>query len=163
MVRHRWQDPIGRATIQKIIKTKIPDWKDGLHNWQLDVVCRVLDLGDVLCTTATGDGKSALFGAPMVVLLEMAKNPFMYPDLPYRKTPLCVVITPRKGLAANIVSEGHLRMGCNLLISQVYELSKLGVRGFPYTSDTVTKARMQGRKIHIEIAACRMRLADYLH
>jgi superfamily II DNA/RNA helicase len=75
MARHRWQDPIGRATIQRIIKAKILNWKDGLHAWQLDVVCQVLDLEDVLCTTATGDGKSALFGAPMVVLLEMAKNP----------------------------------------------------------------------------------------
>jgi predicted GTPase len=75
MARHRWQDPIGRATIQRIIKAKILNWKDGLHAWQLDVVCQVLDLEDVLCTTATGDGKSALFGALMVVLLEMAKNP----------------------------------------------------------------------------------------
>jgi hypothetical protein len=46
-------------------------------------MCQVLGLEDILCTTATGDGKSALFGTLMVVLLEMAKNPSMYPNLPY--------------------------------------------------------------------------------
>jgi len=36
----------------------------------------------------------------------------------------------------------------------VYELGNLGVQGFSYTSDTVTEARKQGRKIQIEIAEC---------
>jgi superfamily II DNA helicase RecQ len=101
--KHCWQDPEGRVTINKIIKEKISDWHDGLHEWQLGLVARILDGECVLCCTATGDGKSALFGAPAVVALEISKNSHLYPDLPRRKMPVSIVITPTKGLAANTV------------------------------------------------------------
>jgi len=103
MPQHRWQDPEGQATIKKIVKVNVPAWKDGLHLWQLELVSRILDGESVLCNTATGDGKSAVFGVPLVVLLEMALNPTVYPDLPYRAKPVGIVVTPTKGLAANIV------------------------------------------------------------
>jgi DEAD/DEAH box helicase len=103
MPRLRWQDPQGQAVIKEIVKVKIPAWKDGLHLWQLELVSRILDGESALCNTATGDGKSAVFGVPLVVLLEMASNPSAYPDLPYRAKPIGIVVTPTKGLAANIV------------------------------------------------------------
>ena len=103
MPRRRWQDPEGQATIKRIVEIKIPTWKDGLHLWQLELVARILDGENVLCNTATGDGKSAVFGVPLVVLLEMASNSTLYPDLPYRAKPIGIVVTPTKGLAANIV------------------------------------------------------------
>jgi hypothetical protein len=53
--------PEGRATIIKIIKELVPEWDEGLHMWQLDFVVRILDGEDILCCTAMGDGKSALF------------------------------------------------------------------------------------------------------
>ena len=104
--KYRWQDPEGRATIIKIIKELVPEWDEGLHMWQLNLVVRILDGEDVLCCTATGDGKSALFAAPIIVLQEMARNPGLYPDLPYRSNPIGLVATPTKGLSTNIVSLG---------------------------------------------------------
>ena len=70
----RWSTREGRTTIQHIVKKKIPAWKDGLSPWQLDIVAWVLDGEDVLCVMATGDGKSALFTAPIIVLLEVERQ-----------------------------------------------------------------------------------------
>jgi superfamily II DNA/RNA helicase len=52
---------------------------------------------------ATGGGKSALFAVPLIVLREIARNPGLYPDLLTRALPQGIVVTPTKGLAANIV------------------------------------------------------------
>ena len=100
----RWQDPIGLETIQTIVKKIIPTWMDGLHPVQLELVSAILDGQDILCCTATGDGKSAAFAVPALVLLEYNAHPDAYPaGLPTRKRPIGVVITPTKELANNIV------------------------------------------------------------
>ena len=102
--RYRWSDPEGRQTITTIVKQLIPQWQDGLYDWQFKLIVRILDGEDILCCTATGDGKSALFAVPIIVLKEMALNPQLYPNLPVRALPMGIVVTPTKGLAANIVS-----------------------------------------------------------
>jgi superfamily II DNA/RNA helicase len=100
----RWQDPVGLETINTIVKKLIPTWTNGLHPVQLDLVSAMLDNKDILCCTATGDGKSAAFSVPSIVLLEYNKYPEGYvAGLPTRKRPIGVVITPTKGLADNIV------------------------------------------------------------
>ena len=53
----RWQDTIGPETICTIVKTLTPTWNDGLHPVQLELVSTTLDGQDMLCCTATGDGK----------------------------------------------------------------------------------------------------------
>jgi hypothetical protein len=47
---------------------------------------------------ATGDGKSAIFGIPLVVLLEMALNPTVYPELPYHAKPIGIVVDVMFGI-----------------------------------------------------------------
>ena len=87
-----------------IVKRVIPTWTNGLHAVQLELVSAILDRKDVLCCTATGDGKSAAFSVPILVLLEYNKHPEAYvAGLPARKRPIGVVVTPTKGLADNIV------------------------------------------------------------
>ena len=89
-----------------IVKTLIPtcQWNDGLHPVQLELVSTILDGQDILCCTATGDGKSAAFAIPCLILIEYNAHPEAYPaGLPTRKRPIGVVITPTKGLANNIV------------------------------------------------------------
>ncbi|KAJ7772883.1 P-loop containing nucleoside triphosphate hydrolase protein [Mycena maculata] len=103
--RYRWKDPEGRQTITTIVKKLIPQWKNGLHPFQHQFVVLVLDGGQGLCLTATSDGKSAIFAVPIIVLVEMSRHPELYPDLPVRPLPIGLVITPTKGLAANIVLE----------------------------------------------------------
>ncbi|KAJ7142578.1 P-loop containing nucleoside triphosphate hydrolase protein [Mycena epipterygia] len=137
--RHRWRDPQGRRMVTQIVKKEIPQWKDGLYPSQETIVIRVLDGEDVLCCMATGSGKSAMFAVPIIVLREMARNPHLYPDLPVRALPMGLVITPTKGLAANIV----------------FELKKLGVPAFAYCQETVTDARKSGRNLIHEIRECK--------
>ncbi|KAJ7870151.1 hypothetical protein B0H14DRAFT_2345764, partial [Mycena olivaceomarginata] len=91
------------------------------------------------CCIATGGGKSALFGVLIIVLKEVARHPNLYPDLPVRLLPVGLVITPTKGLAANIV----------------LELKKLNVAAFPYCHETVTEARIAGRNLVHEIRDCK--------
>jgi superfamily II DNA helicase RecQ len=103
----RWRDPIGRETTQKIVKKLLPTWKNGLQDFQLDIVTPTLDGVDGMLLTATGDGKSAAFMIPILVLQEMARNPLEYPDLPRMSKPIGLVITPTKGLSRNLVSTNH--------------------------------------------------------
>ncbi|KAJ6545717.1 P-loop containing nucleoside triphosphate hydrolase protein [Mycena capillaripes] len=122
--RFRWRDPQGQRTITKIVKQEIPEWKDGLYPSQQKLIVCVLDGEDILCCMATGGGKSAIFA---------------YPDLPVRQLPLGIVVTPTKGLAANIV----------------YELKKLRIPAFAYCQDTVTEAHKAGRNLVRDIAECK--------
>ncbi|KIJ92170.1 hypothetical protein K443DRAFT_108621, partial [Laccaria amethystina LaAM-08-1] len=113
----RWQDPEGLNTINTIVKKLVPNWTNGLHAVQLELVSAILDGKDSLCCTATGEGKSAAFSIPTLVLLEYNKHPNTYvAGLPTRKRPIGVVVTPTKGLADNIV----------------HELLKLNISGFSY-------------------------------
>ncbi|KAK6984339.1 P-loop containing nucleoside triphosphate hydrolase protein [Favolaschia claudopus] len=51
-----------------------------LRPFQLDLVAPILDGDDILCCTATGDGKSAAFSVPLLVLNEYNLNPHLYGD-----------------------------------------------------------------------------------
>ncbi|KAJ6542669.1 hypothetical protein B0H19DRAFT_957292, partial [Mycena capillaripes] len=95
--------PQGDRTLTKIVKEQIPQWKAGLHPSQQNLVKRILDGQNILCCMATGGGKSALFAVPIIALREMARNRHLYPDLPTRALRQGIVVTPTKGLAANIV------------------------------------------------------------
>ncbi|KAJ7692190.1 hypothetical protein B0H17DRAFT_934210 [Mycena rosella] len=103
--RYHWRDPKGRRTLKEIVKKLIPQWENGLYPAQSELITRVPDGEDVFCSMATarGGGKSATFAVPIIVLGEMARNPHLYPNLPVRALPMGLVITPTKGLAANIV------------------------------------------------------------
>ncbi|KAF8800199.1 hypothetical protein BYT27DRAFT_7118040 [Phlegmacium glaucopus] len=93
----------------------------------------------MLCCTATGDGKSAAFMIPCLVLLEYNNNPEAYPHgLPTRAKPIGILIIPTKGLANNIVGE----------------LSKLNISGFSYCAETLTEARKTGLRLAQEIKEC---------
>ncbi|KAJ7754308.1 P-loop containing nucleoside triphosphate hydrolase protein [Mycena maculata] len=94
---------------------------------------------EALVVTATGDGKSALFTVPIIVLLEVAANPAAYPGFVNHKKPVGIVISPTKGLSANMITE----------------LSGHGVQGLACTSETLTEARKSGRNLGEEIAQCR--------
>jgi superfamily II DNA helicase RecQ len=78
-IKSRWQDPIGRRTLQSIVQKVVPQWKDGLRPVQEELVAPILDGEDVFCCTATGDGKSAAFSVPILVLNEYNSNPHLYP------------------------------------------------------------------------------------
>jgi len=87
------------------VRTIIPTWRDGLHPVQLELVSSILDGQDILCCTATGDGKSAAFAITGLILTKYNAHPDAYPaGLPTRKRPIGVVITPTKGLANNTFS-----------------------------------------------------------
>ncbi|KAJ7144222.1 hypothetical protein C8R44DRAFT_560999, partial [Mycena epipterygia] len=62
----KWQTEHGRTTIQQIVAMKIPQWTGGLCDWQVTVIAWILDGEDVLCITAMGSSKSALFAVPII-------------------------------------------------------------------------------------------------
>jgi superfamily II DNA helicase RecQ len=155
----KWQTERGRTTIQQIVATKIPQWASGLRDWQVTVIAWILDGEDVLCITATGDGKSALFAVPILVLLEVAKNPATYPGFwdQKRKTPVGLVIAPTKGLSANIVRDlQHPSVSFLTVYNyKIYELQALGIPALACTREALADARKAGRNIAAEIASCR--------
>ena len=87
----------------------------------------ILDGRDLLCCTATGDGKSAAFAIPCLVLLEYNNNPEAYPrDLPTRAKSIGpgVVITPTKDLANNIVCSFNSSIA-HLLSWQTFQTERI--------------------------------------
>ncbi|KAF7364531.1 p-loop containing nucleoside triphosphate hydrolase protein [Mycena venus] len=138
-LRYPWRGTHGHRTITTIVKKLIPQWTNGLYPAQHDLIARILDGQDILCCMTTGGGKSALFSVPILILREMARNSHLYPNLPTRALPQGIVITPTKGLAANIV----------------LELKKLGIPALAYCHETVTEARMTGHNLVQEIRECK--------
>ncbi|KAJ7366079.1 hypothetical protein DFH08DRAFT_679658 [Mycena albidolilacea] len=114
------------------MKKLIPAWKDGLRGVQEDLASARLGGDDILCCTATGDGKSAAFSVPFY--LGEVRNPVLYPaGLPTRSNPVGIVVTPTKGLAANIVSavNSPSNLGTNGVI-KVLELTRLAISAFAF-------------------------------
>ncbi|THU82308.1 hypothetical protein K435DRAFT_691781, partial [Dendrothele bispora CBS 962.96] len=99
------QSDEGCEVLKSIVKKLIPQWPNGLHNFQLNSLPIILDNEDLFAITVTGDGKSALFAVPILFHLEISKNPDLYPKfkIPLHKKPVGIVVTPTKRLANNIV------------------------------------------------------------
>ncbi|KAK7051697.1 P-loop containing nucleoside triphosphate hydrolase protein [Favolaschia claudopus] len=123
--RDRWRSSSGRRTVSEIVKKLIPQWKNGLHDFQLDLIVRILDGEDLLCCIATGAGKSALSRFQLL---------FFERCLPIR------------GLAGNIVRSICLfRAYIDLYRSS--ELKTLDIPAFAYCQDTVSQARITNRNL----------------
>ncbi|KAK1223393.1 hypothetical protein PQX77_013736 [Marasmius sp. AFHP31] len=104
-----WQDPVGLDTITKVTACCIPEWPNGLHDYQLDPISKILDRKSVFFVGGTGCEKAALFMVPLVVHRELTvrPQPQLYPNLPVQERAVVVVITPTKGLASSIISEAE--------------------------------------------------------
>jgi superfamily II DNA/RNA helicase len=106
-----WTSPEGHELLNSIVTKRIPAWKDGLREFQAQSIAKILAGKHLLCCTATGDGKSALFAVPILAHMEINSNPSEYPKVPTRTRPFGLVVTPTNGLAGNIVrltSAAHL-------------------------------------------------------
>ncbi|KDQ06623.1 hypothetical protein BOTBODRAFT_72546, partial [Botryobasidium botryosum FD-172 SS1] len=107
------------------------------YEQQLICVAQVLDRKDIFAITATGDGKSALFYLPNLVLQYMRDHPKQeYPPLARGRvapaSPASIVICPLIGLEDNLVKG-----------MQVY-----GVRAVAINSASLFKACVQGEDLY---------------
>ncbi|KAJ7161572.1 hypothetical protein C8R46DRAFT_1283808 [Mycena filopes] len=99
----------------------------------------MLDADDVLCCTATGDGKSCAFSIPILTLNEYNRHRADYPPgLPTRLNPVGIVVTPTKGLATNIVRE----------------LGRMKIAAFAYSRESLAEARRCGTNLVDEVKNC---------
>ncbi|KAE9386074.1 hypothetical protein BT96DRAFT_1006436 [Gymnopus androsaceus JB14] len=121
-------------------------WPEGLREFQLHCIPKILNNNDVFAITATGDRKSALFAIPPLVHLEISQNRNEYPNfnIRIREKPVGIVVTPTKGLANNIVKQ----------------LAKdFNITGFAYTAENPTKKkRKAGINIINEITSCQFQV-----
>ncbi|THU99819.1 hypothetical protein K435DRAFT_855312 [Dendrothele bispora CBS 962.96] len=141
----KFQSDEGREVLKSIVKKLIPQWPNGLHNFQLDSLPIILDNEDLFAITATGDGKSALFAVPILVHLEISKNPDQYPKfkIPLRKKPVGIVVTPTKGLANNIVKETW---------------DQFKISAYAYTRENIARTRRNGLDINCSISECQYQI-----
>ncbi|KIO32933.1 hypothetical protein M407DRAFT_66027, partial [Tulasnella calospora MUT 4182] len=102
-----WNTVKGHEVIQKIVQKRIPEWVNGAHPWQLPLVARTLDQRHSITVTATGDGKSALFYLPLLVHMELAMNPSLWPQMAAsaKKSPAAIIVLPVSAIAATLVPE----------------------------------------------------------
>ncbi|THU75811.1 hypothetical protein K435DRAFT_974681 [Dendrothele bispora CBS 962.96] len=137
-----WQSLEGQALLNKIVRKRIPEWTSGLKHAQAEVVGKVLDGEKILWVSATGEGKSAAFQIPVIIHEEIGRNAELCPGFKAKEKPVGIVVTPTKGLAANIVTE----------------LSKLSVSAFAYTHNNVTQFHKDDIDIVQAISECRYRI-----
>ncbi|THU88271.1 P-loop containing nucleoside triphosphate hydrolase protein [Dendrothele bispora CBS 962.96] len=127
-----WKSELGLETLKKVVSRCIPQWTDGLRDWQLDSVSTLLSRQHLFTIAATGEGKSALYIIPILVHLEIARNPEEYPSFRFRPNPVVIVITPTKALATSIIRE----------------LEQFNILGFSYCHQNITEYRT--KKINLE-------------
>jgi ATP-dependent helicase YprA (DUF1998 family) len=126
----KWTDPEGISTLKKIIQRRVTQWPNGLRDFQLENIPRVLNGDKMLVFTATGDGKSSFFDVPLLVHMEVSEHPEVYPPFPIRKFPVAVVVTPTKGLANSIVSNTQYTYIHSDIILTLTDSRSQGIRHF---------------------------------
>ncbi|KAJ7328879.1 P-loop containing nucleoside triphosphate hydrolase protein [Mycena albidolilacea] len=138
-----WRSPDGENSLKSIVASKIPSWKNGLHEQQAQPILHILDGLDILLCTATGSGKSALFTVPILCHLAVSEAPQQFPKFSgIRRQPVGIVITPTKGLARNIVDTltGH------------------GLNALAYDRETIVRAACERRDLVHEVTPCRFHI-----
>ncbi|KAK1226997.1 hypothetical protein PQX77_010006 [Marasmius sp. AFHP31] len=128
-----FRSPQGASVVDTIVQKTIPQWNIGLKPYQRQSILLILDQQQLLCITATGDGKSALFAIPILVHCEITWNLEEYPPFNVEK---------ETGWADCYTKKG------------VTEIGYLGISAFAYTHDNVTEARKSGINLTRKISEC---------
>ncbi|KAL0566094.1 hypothetical protein V5O48_015923 [Marasmius crinis-equi] len=123
----KWTDSISLEAIKTVVASRIPQWPQGLFDYQLETISRILDKESVILFAGTGGGKAALFTVPLVIHQEVHLHPELYPNLPTRKNPMAIVVTPTKGLSNSIV----------------HEAESFGLKALSYCHQTITHYRKE--------------------
>ncbi|KJA13172.1 hypothetical protein HYPSUDRAFT_107574, partial [Hypholoma sublateritium FD-334 SS-4] len=95
----KFQGSIGRQLCRQILSTKLPF---GPHDYQLDVITRVLDGEDVIAVSATGSGKSAYIYMVMIIALAILDDRSLCPSACFPADPAMVVICPTTALEEDL-------------------------------------------------------------
>ncbi|KAF5366170.1 hypothetical protein D9758_005757 [Tetrapyrgos nigripes] len=134
-----WTDASGLEALKLVVSRCIPQWPNGLHDYQVVPLSLVLNQEHVLFFTGTGSGKAALFMIPLIVHRELAQHPEDYPSFPVKKDAVAIVITPLKGLASSLIHDGE----------------RFGLRGLSYCCETITEYRVRKKQDLVKlICAC---------
>lgn len=96
-----FQGPLGRQLCRQILLEKLPF---GPHDYQLDVITRILDGEDVIAVSATGSGKSAYIYMVMIIALAILDNKSLCPTVCFPPDPAMIVICPTTALEEDLVS-----------------------------------------------------------
>ncbi|KAJ8074036.1 hypothetical protein PM082_012327 [Marasmius tenuissimus] len=155
--RLHWNKPQGLLLLDQIVSRAISSWSGGLRPFQATAIARILDGEDVLCCTATGGGKSALFMVPILAHLALRNGEIVNGREAWniREKPVGIVVTPTKGLAGDLVCYAIILTGSNACrISQVTKLKKVGLPVYAYTQENLAAARREHRNIVQEITSC---------
>ncbi|KAF5346332.1 hypothetical protein D9758_011519 [Tetrapyrgos nigripes] len=135
-----WTDSEGLNALKSVISRRVPQWPNGLRDYQLENIPRVLSGENLLLFAATGEGKSSMYIIPLLVHMEIRSNPHLYPAFVVRERPVAVVVTPTKGLATSIIQE------CN----------DFGLQGLSYCHEKITEYRLKKDDLASLICDCKM-------
>ncbi|ESK87946.1 hypothetical protein Moror_10882 [Moniliophthora roreri MCA 2997] len=105
VLRIKFQLPEELKTLNTIVKKLISQWNNGLKPFQYQSISKILNLNNLLCITATSDGKLALLAVPLLIYKEISWNCASFPKfgVDIKSKPVGLIITPTKGLVNNII------------------------------------------------------------
>ncbi|THV07193.1 hypothetical protein K435DRAFT_579882, partial [Dendrothele bispora CBS 962.96] len=61
-----WTDAVGIATLNSVASKRVPQWLNGLYEYQVEPISCLLNQEHVLLFVGTGSGKAALFIIPLI-------------------------------------------------------------------------------------------------
>lgn len=98
----QFYSPEGFALVRRILLSALPTFEP--HTYQMDGVCKVLDKIDLVAVTPTGSGKTGLLFLTIIVMISVAANPSLCPDVTFPKDPAIVVVCPTNSIEQQLVS-----------------------------------------------------------
>ncbi|KAF8967909.1 hypothetical protein BDZ97DRAFT_1801925 [Flammula alnicola] len=90
-----------RRLCWQILLEKLPF---GPHDYELDVLTRILDKENVIAASATGSGKSAYIYMVMIIILAISENPSLCPFAKFPNDPAMVVVCPTTALEEDLIN-----------------------------------------------------------
>jgi superfamily II DNA helicase RecQ len=98
---NNYSTPAGFEHVRTILRARQPFEP---HSWQIEGICSVLDNRDLLVTTPTGSGKTALFIMLMLVIHAISHEPNLaLGPRKFPKDPAMIVVCPTKALEGDMV------------------------------------------------------------
>ncbi|KAH7902925.1 P-loop containing nucleoside triphosphate hydrolase protein, partial [Hygrophoropsis aurantiaca] len=134
-----WLSLERRVLIRGIIEERLPQWRHGPHEFQVDSWAHSLAGISQLLIVPTGGGKTGVFFGLYLVVDALLKKPVEGISCWLPESPVVMIVTPLNALGD----------------TQAAEMCALGIRAVSINMDTVRKAREEKRDLLDEIRRCK--------
>src|SRR5882762_7763832 len=144
MSQDTWSSPNGLQSLQIILRSLLPEWPNGPHDWQIEATARILDHRKQLVVAACGEGKTAVAYLHLLVIQELLRKPELPRyglDLPDGYKPVVLMVTPLSDLGKSQVCCVHSLINKAFTpCAQVKEMARHNIRAIALDAEHLKHA-----------------------